>query len=256
MIHPPFEKANALTATGIRHGFFGRRCKNSGVGPGLNTSETIDGDPDGAAQNRRLAMTALGVGDRPLASLHQTHSTQVITLKKPPALHDRPEADGLVTTCKDIALGIITADCAPILFADIEAGVIGACHAGWQGAVNGIIENTITAMMALGATPNNIAAAIGPTISGVDYEVGPERAAEIIAANAQTRQHIFVPKNSSREHFDLPGFATAQIKQAGVELVEIVGSSTYSSPKRYFSHRHTTKHGTPAGRQIAIIALK
>lgn len=256
MIHPPAEKAHNLAAIkGIRHGFFGRRCGNSGDTPGLNTSETLDDDPDRVAANRRLAMTSIGVAAMPLASLQQTHSADVLTLNEPYAPDARPEADGLVTSTSGIALSILTADCAPILFADETAGIIGACHAGWQGAVNDIIANTISAMTALGANPAQITAAIGPTISGKNYEVGPEFAARVIAMNHASKSHIFLPKNGTREHFDLPGFIITQLGRAGVTQIEIAGGCTYQSPAYYFSHRHTTKHATPAGRQISIIAL-
>jgi len=257
MTHPPFDKASSLAdIDGIRHGFFGRRQDDAANATDLNTSETIGDNPDQVAHNRRLAMTTLGLGTMPLASLRQTHSVKVETLTFAPAPDARPEADGMVTALKGIALGILTADCAPVLFADREASVIGACHAGWQGAVGGIIANTVTAMAALGATPDNIVAAIGPTIYGVDYEVGPDRAAQIIAANPHAKDHIHIPDGSAREHFDLPGFVASEIRRAGVKMIEVTGSSTYASPARYFSHRQTTKNGTPAGRQISIIAIE
>lgn len=256
MIHPPYEKAKSFSAiTGLRHGFFGRRCGNDGDSPGLNTSEILGGDPDHAAHNRRLAMTAIGVSAMPLASLTQTHSSKVLTLREPPEPQARLEADGLVTTLSGVALGILTADCAPVLFADSQAGVIGACHAGWRGAATGIIANTIAAMTALGAEPQNIVSAIGPTISAENYEVGPQFASEIININRMAKPHISIPGNGKREHFDLPGFIIAQLKHAGITQIELAGSCTYKGPHRHFSHRHTTHHDTPAGRQITIIAL-
>lgn len=251
MIHPPVEKApNLKSLEGIAHGFFGRRCGN-GSGPGLNCSDLFGTD---AAENRRLALTTLGMGPMPLALLKQVHSADIVTLTSPPAPDSRPEADGLVTNLPGIALGILTADCTPILFADPQAGVVGACHAGWKGAISGILANTIDAMTALGADPVRIKAAIGPTISGANYEVGPEFAAELIAIDRAAKPFIFLPENSAREHFDLPGFVAAQLRHKGIGNIEIAGGCTYASPARYFSHRHTTHHGTVAGRQIAIIA--
>ena len=257
MTYPPFDKASSLDGIeGVRHGFFGRRGSDATNETDLNTSETIGDDPDQVAHNRHLALTTIGLGAMPLASLRQTHSVIVETLSFAPKPDARPEADGLATALTGVALGILTADCAPILFADTKTRVIGACHAGWQGAVDGIIANTIAAMRALGATPNNIVAAIGPTISGADYEVGPERAAQVIAANQRAKAHVFIPDGGAREHFDLPGFVASELKRAGVEKIEVAGSSTYASSARYFSHRHTTKNGTPAGRQISIIAIE
>jgi YfiH family protein len=160
-----------------------------------------------------------------------------------------------VTATPGIALSILTADCAPLLFADPEAGVIGACHAGWKGAVNGIISNTINEMQELGARPDRIVAAIGPTISGPNYEVGPDFAAEILTLNPVARDYLFVPEGKSRTHFDLPGFAICMSQLAGVRHIERIGGCTFGDPDRYFSHRQTVQNGREAGRQIAIITL-
>lgn len=199
-------------------------------------------------------MTALGLSDVKLAVLKQIHSTKVISLQQSPARDSQPEADGLVTDRPDIALAIITADCAPILFADADAGVIGACHAGWKGAIEGVIANTIAQMVSLGAKPERIIAAIGPTISGKNYEVGPEFARQALAIDSAVKPYIFVPGNKAREHFDLPGFIKAQLQRSGLSHIEDLAACTYQSPAQYFSHRHTTHHATPAGRQISIIA--
>ncbi len=254
MIHPPVEQAANLKAhAAIAHGFFGRRCGNGSSGPGLNSSDLFGDD---AAQNRRIALTTLGLATAPLARLKQVHSADVVTLTAPPEPGATPTADALVTNHKHIALGILTADCTPVLFADAEAGVIGACHAGWKGAISGIIANTLSAMTTLGADPSRITAAIGPTISGDNYEVGPEFAAELIARDRAAKPFVFLPENGAREHFDLPGFVTAQLQRSGVSSIEIAGACTYANPGRYFSHRHTTHHGSGPGRQISIVAIK
>lgn len=252
MTQPPFAQAQNLAAiAGLQHGFFGRR---DGNGSSLNTSETLEDNLARVTANRRAAMAALNLPDTSLASLNQVHGTTIITLNQPPDTNDRPKADGLVTNQPDIALAIITADCAPILFADANAGVIGACHAGWKGAINGIIANTVAQMVNLGATASNIVAAIGPTISGQYYEVGPDFAQQALAIDSAVEPFIFVPTNATREHFDLPGFIAAQLDHAGITQIEDIAACTYQSPANYFSHRHTTHHATPAGRQVSIIA--
>jgi YfiH family protein len=153
-----------------------------------------------------------------------------------------------------LALGILTADCTPILFADPIAGVIGAAHAGWRGAVDGICGATIEAMVALGAQPENIIAAIGPTISGANYEVGDQFKADFLALQPHGERHFFAPEGK-KTHFDLPGFVAAQLSKSGVGTIEKVGGCTYGEPGRYFSHRYGTHQNSRTGRQVAIIGL-
>ena len=254
MTPPPFDQTEALyTLPYVRHGFFGRR------GPGsvnnFNMSCNTGMDAEFVTQNRRLAANMVGGDDVVLAGLTQTHSTKIVTLNSPPSPDERPEADGLVTATPNIALAILTADCAPILFADNKAPIIGACHAGWKGAVDGILENTIVAMEALGANRNNIIAAIGPTISGANYEIGSKRANDIIQSNSRAARFIFIPENREREHFDLPGFAASELQQLDLASVEISAQCTYACPDKYFSHRYYTHHKGKQGRQISIISL-
>jgi YfiH family protein len=166
------------------------------------------------------------------------------------------EADAMVTNRPDLLLGILTADCAPVLLADPEAGIVGAAHAGWKGAAGGIVRATVQAMAGLGADPKNIRAAIGPTISGPNYEVGPETARQIVALDAAAPAHVRVPQGKTREHFDIPGLLMEQLFGAGVGLVSDLGMCTYANPGVFFSHRYATHHGTTTGRQIAIIGLK
>jgi len=252
-MNAPFEPSPALAAMpAIRHGFFGRQGGTStGVYAGLNVADSGGDDPAAAAANRAIVAASLGLGEPVI--LRQVHSNRAVTLTAPPT-GPRVEADALVTNQPGIALGILTADCTPILFADSVAGIVGAAHAGWRGAVDGIVGNTIAAMVALGADPARIVAAIGPTISGPNYEVGPQFLADFLALHPNGAHHFFTPQGK-REHFDLPGFVHEQLAAAGITRIEQVGSCTYGAPDRYFSHRYATHQGTTTGRQIAVIGM-
>jgi YfiH family protein len=251
MITP--ETSPALSAVpAIRHGFFGRAGGvSTGDFSGLNVSVTVGDDAGAVAANRQSVAESLGAG--PLAILKQTHSTRVETVTGPiaPGMID---ADAMVTATPGITLSILTADCTPILFADPEARVIGAAHAGWRGAVDGIIGNTIAAMVALGADPLRIVAAYGPTIHGDNYEVGEQFRADFLALHPGGAHHFHTPVGK-KPHFDLPGFVAEQLRAAGVRAVEQVGACTYAHPDRYFSHRYATHKRTRTGRQIAVIGL-
>lgn len=246
---PEFEKAEALA--GLRHGFFGRQGGvSSGDFAGLNMSVSVGDDAQAVAENRALATTALGGGE--LAFLKQVHSNRVVVVEDALPQGD-VEADGLVTRRQGVLLGILTADCAPLLLADRQAGVIGAAHAGWRGAVDGILGETIAAMERLGASRSNIALAIGPTISGVHYEVGPEFEAQVLALRPEARTAFFTP-DGGKAHFDLPRFLREEAERLGVRA-EALDACTYARPERYFSHRYATHRGTKTGRQMAMIGL-
>lgn len=253
----PFETSRALERlTGVRHGFFGRR---GGVSTGdfasLNTSESSGDKFSHVIENRAQVAGNLGFSLDQLVTVKQVHSVTVLEVTRlPGADEEKPEADALVTRVPGIALGILTADCTPILFADAEAGVIGATHAGWKGAVGGIAEATVAAMVDLGARADRIVAAIGPTISGPNYEVGPEFAANLLRDHRDAANRISKP-NGGREHFDLPGFVFDHLANAGVGLVDDLAICTYAEPKKYFSHRYATHKGTTAGRQLSVIGL-
>ena len=161
----------------------------------------------------------------------------------------------MVTAVPDMMLGIQTADCAPILFADPEAGVIGAAHAGWKGAFSGIIGATVTAMRRLGADPNRMVAAIGPTIALESYEVGPDFVASLLREHPAAASRINTP-TGGREHFDLPGFVFDQLVEAGISRIDDCRRCTYLHAEHYFSHRRATHQGTKAGRQISMIGLR
>lgn len=254
-MHPPFETAASLSALPrVRHGFFGRQ---GGVSEGefasLNASRSVGDDLANVRDNLHRAVMALKLGPVPVALARQVHGADVLVVDEDYDLENRPEADALVTTRPGIALGILTADCTPILLADTQAGVIGAAHAGWRGAVGGVLARTVEAMAALGATPGNIRAAIGPAIAPQSYEVG-EDFAEIIRRDYPEATD-FIVVGFERPHFDVPGLVLRQAEGLGLGGIERAGGDTYAAPDRYFSHRYGTHHGVRMGRQISLVAL-
>lgn len=248
----PFDiAANLQSIAGIRHGFFGRL---SGDHADFNMSEKF-GSPETVNSNFNTACAAINAPNAKLAHLTQTHSNRVITVTANSDLALRPDADGLVTNQSGIALSILTADCTPILFVDHNAQIIGACHAGWVGAVSGVIANTIAAMVTLGADPANIEAAIGPTISAPNYEVGPDFKTNLLAIDPNAEPMFYIPENKTREHFDLPSYSASQVTRAGVSTPTKTGECTFASADRYFSHRHAAANLSAPGRQVALITL-
>ncbi len=220
-------------------------------------SITQGDNPDLVVSNRSSAAFAMGGYDvKDLVVFRQTHSTRVVTLTERPDRAVAIEADAMVTNRPDLLLGILTADCSPVLLADPEAGIIGAAHAGWKGAAGGILPATVRAMVALGASPSNIRAAIGPTISAANYEIGPETAAQIVALDRSAANHVAIPEGQTREHFDIPGLLTEQLFGAGIGTVGDLGLCTYADPGRFYSHRYATHHATNTGRQISVIGLR
>jgi YfiH family protein len=249
------ESATLADLHPVRHGFFGRKGGSSlGAFAENNMSIAAGDEPRAVDINRTAAAEALGFRRNQLFLLKQVHSNRVHRLSAYPT-DDLPiEADAMVTRQPLLALGILTADCTPILLADAEARVIGAAHAGWRGAVDGIVGNTVEAMVEMGADPANIVAAIGPTISGENYEVGPHFMDDFVKLRPDGWRH-FSTHNGGRAHFDLPGFVMAELERAGVTQVDRAGDCTYGHPDRYFSHRYATHQGGTTGRQIAIIGL-
>jgi len=252
----PFTTSRVLANDRIIHGFFGREGGRSMGDIASNNMSINHGDnPDLVVSNRSSAAYSMGEhGVKDLVVFRQVHSTTVVTLTERP--EGVIEADAMVTNRPDLLLGILTADCSPVLLADPEAGIVGAAHAGWKGAAGGILDATVMAMVGLGADPKNIRAAIGPTISAVNYEVGPETAAQITALDRTAEHHISIPDGKTREHFDIPGLLQEQLFGAGVGLVGDLGLCTYALPDRYYSHRWATHHGKTTGRQISIIGLR
>jgi YfiH family protein len=239
----------------IRHGFFTRAGGVSqGVYATLNGGTGSNDTPDKVAQNRARMAAALGVAPDRLLTAYQIHSPNVVTVDQP--WSERPRADAIVTRTPKLAVGVSTADCGPLLFADSEAGVVGAAHAGWRGALTGVIEATLAAMEALGAKRSRIAAALGPTIRQPNYEVGPEFIERFLAADP-TNARFFAP--ATREGhalFDLTGYIAERVQRAGVDDFEDLGLCTFAEPERFFSYRRMTRLGeADYGRHINAIAL-
>ncbi|MBB4857929.1 YfiH family protein [Novosphingobium chloroacetimidivorans] len=239
----------------VAHGFLGRAGGVSqGIVAGLNVGLGSGDDPEHIAENRRRAVTAVAPGSR-LATVYQVHSADCVTVAEPWPDDARPHADALVTDRPGLALGILTADCAPVLFADRKAGVIGAAHAGWKGAIGGITDTTIAAMERLGADRSRIAAAVGPCIAQQSYEVDEAFRDRFLAQDA-AHTRFFVPGMPERWQFDLEGYVVARLRGAGLTRVEGLGLDTYAAPERFFSFRRATHAREPSyGRQIALIAL-
>ncbi len=240
---------------GVPHGFLGRKGGVSkGVYAGLNVGLGSDDTRRAIHENRRRALAAVAPDAR-LVTVHQVHSPDAVQAVEPWPDDARPQADAIVTDRPGLALGILTADCAPVLLADAKAGVIGAAHAGWKGAFGGVLESVLAAMEALGADRANVVAAIGPAIARKSYEVDDAFHRRFAQADPQY-DRFFTPGREGHHQFDLEGFVAARLAVAGVKRVEALGLDTYSDPDLFFSYRRATHRGEPTyGRQIALIAL-
>lgn len=239
----------------VRHGFFTRKGgASSGLFAGLNCGRRSTDQSDMVAVNRARVAQAMGVGPDGLATVKQIHSADVVTLADGDdvAVVRDIQADGIVTRRRDVALAVLTADCQPILLADAAAGVIGACHAGWRGALAGVIEATVAAMRDLGA--QDIRAVIGPTISQRNYEVSEEFMDEFLTEDPDYAR-LFSGGPNGRPMFDLPSFGLSRLRGAGVDA-EWSGHCTYADPDRFFSYRRATHEGqADYGRLISAVAL-
>ncbi len=246
-----------LASDTVRHGFFTREGGYStGIYAGLNTGLGSRDDRDTVLKNRSHAAASLGVSHEMLVTPYQHHSADVITVTKPWEPENWPKADALVTKTPGIAIAVNTADCTPVLFSDPDAGVIGAAHAGWKGAVGGVTDQTIVAMEALGAERGNIRAAIGPVISQTAYEVGPEFHARFVEEDPSNARFFVPSERETHFQFDLPAYVETRLRAAGLEHVENTGLCTYADEARFFSYRRTTHRGEPDyGRQLTAIAL-
>ncbi|MBK0399408.1 peptidoglycan editing factor PgeF [Limibaculum sp. M0105] len=238
---------------GIAHGFFTRKGGVSqGIYAGLNCGPGSGDDAGAVAENRERVTAHFGAAT--LVSLHQIHSADVVTVAAPWG-SERPRADAMVTDRPGIALGVLTADCAPVLFADREAGVIGAAHAGWKGAIGGVAEATLEAMERLGAQRQRVVAVIGPTISLRAYEVGPEFVERFIDEDPD-HARFFAGGAGDRAMFDLPGFLLARLREAGVADAAWTGHCTYSDEASFYSYRRAIHRDEPDyGRLVAAIML-
>ncbi|MCF3974722.1 peptidoglycan editing factor PgeF [Paracoccus salsus] len=241
--------------SGVKHGFFTRKGgASSGLFAGLNCGRRSSDQTDMVVVNRMRVATAMGVSPAALATVKQVHSADVVTLDQDDDIARTRDiqADGIVTARRGVALAVLTADCQPILLADARAGVIGACHAGWRGALAGVIEATVAAMRALGAT--DIKAVIGPTISQRAYEVGEDFMDDFLMEDPDYHR-FFSGGPNGRPMFDLPSFGLSRLRAEGVEA-EWSGHCTYSDPQRFFSYRRATHEGqADYGRLISAIAL-
>jgi polyphenol oxidase len=247
---------DALKAPGIAHGFFTREGGVSGgIYASLNCGSGSGDDPAAVAENRARAASMLGVARDALATNHQVHGCDIVTVTGDLRRHPRARADGLVTTERGIALGILTADCVPVLFADTEAGVVGAAHAGWRGAVSGVLEATVRAMTVLGAERARIRAGFGPAIAQASYEVGPEFPAPFLAQDPGN-ERFFVASANAKYHFDLPAYVRTRLERLGLAAVATTGGDTAAEPERFFSYRRSRLAGEPDyGRLLSAIAL-
>ncbi len=241
----------------IRHGFFTRTGGVSqGIYAGLNVGIGSDDDRDRVIENRARVAAWFDLPLERLATVHQVHSPDVVVVDTRSAASERPKADAMVTNVPGIVLGVLSADCGPILFADAEAGVIGAAHAGWKGALHGVLENTIEAMVSLGADRANITAVLGPSIGPKSYEVGPEFVSNFRSVDPS--YDVFFSASTRQDHamFDLPSLTIRRLTDAGVRA-ENLDLDTYPDQERFFSYRRTTHAKEPDyGRQISAIAIR
>lgn len=250
------EVLRARALEGVAHGFLGRRGGVSqGVCAGLNVGLGSHDDRTAIAENRRRAVAAVAPDAR-LVTVHQIHSAEVVQAEAPWPDDARPRADAMVANRQGLALGILTADCAPVLLADAEAGVIGAAHAGWKGALAGVVEATVATMERLGADRTRIAAAIGPCIARKSYEVDDGFFRRFAAADPENERFFTAGERAQHHQFDLEGYVLSRLAAAGLARIEALGEDTYSQPDRFFSFRRATHRGEPDyGRQLSLIAL-
>lgn len=252
-----FSADNLKSANGIVHAFFGR---SGGVSTGLYASLNCGpGSNDERArviENRRIALAALGSSHSRLLTLYQVHGAETVEVREAWDMGRGPKADAMATSMPGLALGILTADCAPVLLADTKAGIVGAAHAGWKGALAGIIETAVDAMEQLGARREQIATAIGPCISQRAYEVDEAFRASVIANDPANAQHFIPSDRNDHWHFDLPAYAKTRLEKAAVQSIFTIAACTYEREADFFSFRRATHRGeTDYGRQLSAIML-
>lgn len=250
--------ASSLAAIGgVTHGFFTRQGGVSGgIFASLNCGPGSNDDAASVQENRARVAEILGAKPSYLLTVFQKHSAIAVIAKTPWEAVNTPEADAIVTATRGLAIGVLTADCAPVLFCDREARVVGAAHAGWRGALSGIVEATVTSMQKLGARPERIVAVIGPTISQKAYEVGAYYLERFVAEELESAPFFATDEGSGEPHFDLPGYVAERLKRAGVGTISDLGLCTYCEESRLFSYRRSQHHGEPDyGRQISAILL-
>lgn len=251
------EASNLSRIPEIRHGFFNRVGGFSkGIYATMNCGLGSDDDKTLVARNREIVTTSLGLVPEELVTAYQVHSADVVEVEKPWTWDDAPKADGLVTSRPHIALGVTTADCVPVLFADWRNLIIGAAHAGWRGAVAGIIDAVIDKMVALGANPATTNAAIGPSISQEAYEVGSDVHKAVMDSGLAGQRFFSPSKREGHYMFDLPGYVEAWLSKRNLGSVERIACCTYHEEATFYSYRRAVHRGEPDyGRQIAAITL-
>ena len=252
-----FLRAEALALPGLAHAFFTRRGGvSTGLYDSLNGGVGSRDEPEAVRDNRARMAAALGLAADRLAIPYQVHSPDVATISSPFAPQARPRCDALVTATPGLGLGVTGADCGMILFADRQARVVAAAHAGWKGALAGVIEATVAAMARLGARPERIGAALGPCIAQGSYEVGPEFVAAFAAADADFKRFFAPSVDPTRAMFDLNAYIVERARRAGVGRFQDLGLDTYADEDRFFSYRRATHRNEPDyGRLVAAIAL-
>jgi len=253
----PLQAPTLGALAGIRHGFFGRQGGVSdGIYAALNCGLGSSDRPDAVLENRRRVADWLGAPPAQLLSLYQVHSATAVIVDRPIAREALPRADALITKVPGIAIGAMAADCTPVLFADPEAKVIGAAHAGWRGALAGILDATVDAMVGIGARRGAIHAAIGPTINQQSYEVGPEFEAQFLEVDAANACFFARPAHGARPRFDLPGYVADRLARRDLAGIERQTLCTYENESLFFSFRRSThKNQGDYGRQISAIVV-
>jgi YfiH family protein len=253
---PSAVRSSLLAAlAGVRHGFFGREGGvSTGIYASLNAGAGSQDDPQAVAQNRARIAAAFGLSPDRLLSPHQVHSAEAIVVDGP-WQGERPRVDGLVTRCPNLAVSALAADCAPVLFADATARVVAAAHAGWRGALAGVLDRTVAAMVRAGAAKTRIVAAIGPCIAQASYEVGPEFE-EAFLRDDDANARFFLAGAGDRRHFDLKAYCAARLRAAGVAAVDVLPDDTCAEEARYFSNRRAFRRAEgDYGRNLSVIAL-
>jgi YfiH family protein len=243
--------------SGIRHGFFTRiGGVSEGIYESLNGGVGSEDSPVKVAENRARMATQLGVAPDNFLTCYQIHSPEVVVAETPWPAGERPRADAIVTRTPNLAIGISTADCGPVLLADPEARVIGAAHAGWRGALTGVIEQTVAAMEKLGAKRGRIVAAAGPMIRQSNYEVGQDLLDRFVAIEPNTIRFFKPAQRPGHSMFDLPGYVASRLRRAEIGEIEDIGLCTYADPAQFYSYRRATHQAEPDyGRHINAIAL-
>lgn len=250
--------ATALECANVRHGFLSRKGGvSTGIYASLNCGPGSDDDGAAVLENRTRAVKRIGLNIAPLVTCYQVHSADVVRVTDAWDLADAPKADAMVTNQKGIALGVLTADCAPVLFSDAQAGVVGAAHAGWKGAVGGVLEATVLEMVRLGAHPQNIRAALGPCIHQKSYEVGTEMSEAVLSASDWAFE-LFEPTDRAGHYqFDLPGYVAGRLARLELGHFEVLAFDTYADENQFFSYRRTTHQGGgDYGRQLSLIGME